>query len=87
MRAEPEFHDIGDRVALIRTLEVGYIIGIDDYKVYVQVPKRPEPVVVPFLDAFNSKWETYLVKEPGKCWDMGVSYYSPQHYTKAKQIE
>ena len=62
------------------------MVGIDDNKVCVKLLKRPEHVSVNFLDVFNEKWDIYLMKEPGKCWSMEVSYYSPQHYTKAKGI-
>lgn len=71
-------------MALIKTLETGFIIGIDDNKVVVKLGKRAESICIPFLDAFNSKWSSYLMKEPGKCWNLEVSYYSPQHYTKVK---
>jgi hypothetical protein len=84
LRCEPEFYDIGDKVVLLKRFEVGYVIGIDDHKICVKLPKKSEPVCIPFLDAFSSKWETYILKEPGKCWNMEVSYFSPQHYTFAK---
>jgi len=55
---------------LIKTFEVGFVIGIDDHKICIKLGKRPDHICVPFLDVFNSKWNTYLMKEIGKCWNL-----------------
>jgi hypothetical protein len=47
---------------LIKTFEVGYVVGIDDHKICIKVGKKSEPFFVPFLDAFNIKWGMYLMK-------------------------
>ena len=52
-KSEPEYHNIGARVILLRTLEVGYVTGIDDHWIYVILGKNKRPARVRFLDLYN----------------------------------
>ena len=83
MKSEPEFHDIGDSVILLKSLEIGFVVGIDDQYLMVKVKSSQEPKKVQFADAFNKKWNYFLKKTVGDCWDLNISYYSPSHYIKA----
>ena len=86
MKSEPEFHDIGDMVILFKSLEVGLVVGIDDQYVMVKVRGCQEPKRVRFTEAFNKKWNFFLKKTVGDCWDLNISYYSPCHYKKAVDL-
>jgi hypothetical protein len=37
LKYEPEYHNIGDKVILLRNLETGFIVGIDDSIVHVRI--------------------------------------------------
>jgi hypothetical protein len=37
---------------------------------------------VHFADLYNEGWESNLSKEAKKCWDYGVSYYTPSFWKK-----
>lgn len=52
-KVEPEYHAIGDRVILLRTLETGYVIGIDDDHMIVAVGRKRKQHRVHFLDLYN----------------------------------
>lgn len=39
LKYEPEYHNIGDKVILLRNLETGYIVGIDDNMIHIKVGK------------------------------------------------
>lgn len=52
-KSEPEYHGIGSRVILLRTLEVGYVTGIDDQWIHVAVGKARRKCRVRFIDLYN----------------------------------
>lgn len=83
LRSEPEFHDIGDKVFILKSFMSGFIVGIDDSNLFIQTPEGL--VRTSFLGVFNCKWGHYMLGETGKPWNMDVSYYSPQHYTKTAE--
>ena len=60
-----------------------FVVGIDDQYLMVKVKSSQEPKKVQFADAFNKKWNYFLKKTVGDCWDLNISYYSPSHYIKA----
>lgn len=60
VKSEPEFHNIGGLVLILKTMKTGFIVGIDDHSLFVQTAQ--ELVKVGFLDVFNSKWAYYLQK-------------------------
>jgi hypothetical protein len=49
LRSEPEFHDVGDAVILLRTLEIGFVMTIDDNYLHILLPKSKQPKKVSFL--------------------------------------
>ena len=53
LKCEPEYHNIGDKVILLRNLETGYIVGIDDNMIHVKVGKEQRHFKVRFHDVFN----------------------------------
>lgn len=83
LKYEPDYYDIGARVVLLRSLEVGYVICVDDIWIHVMVGKEKRRSKVRFTDAFAEGWSTYLNKEPGKCWDAEVGYYIPTFWKAA----
>jgi hypothetical protein len=82
-KSEPEFHDIGSRVILLRSLEIGYVTAIDDQWIHVIVGKNKRKSRLRFLDLFNENWEMYLSKDLGKAWNLEVSYYTPSYWKLA----
>jgi hypothetical protein len=82
---EPEYHDIGARVVLLGSLEVGYVVCIDDQWVHVVVGKEKRREKVRFTEAFNECWGSALSSEPGKCWNMEVGYFTPTYWRPALQ--
>lgn len=82
-KSEPEYHDIGSRVILLRTLEVGYVVGIDDHWIHVILGKEKRRSRVRFTDLYNESWENNLSKELGKGWNLEVSYYTPTYWKPA----
>ena len=62
LKYEPEFHDIGDEVIVLKTLEVGYVLGIDDNFVLVKLATSGEPQKFGFIEIWNRRWGMYLAK-------------------------
>ena len=52
-RSEPEYPDIGSRVILLKTLEVGYVVCIDDEWMEVVVGKEHRRVRVRLTELFS----------------------------------
>ena len=84
-RMEPEYHNVGNRVVLLRRLEVGFVVGIDDHWLRVAVGKEQRLERVRFEEAFSEGWDFYLSSEPGRCWDYQPSYYAPTYWRKVTQ--
>lgn len=82
-KSEPEYHAIGDRVILLRTLESGYVIGIDDNIFTVAVGIRQQKYRVQFTEIFNQKWDAYLSTTPGAVWNHQLSYFTPTFWKEA----
>ena len=79
-KAEPEYHNIGARVILLRSLEAGYIVAIDDIWFEVVVGKEGQRVRAKFSELYNESWSISLATEPGKCWDGEVGFYTPTYW-------
>ena len=63
LKYEPEYHDIGSRVILLNSLEIGYVVCIDDFYVHVIVGKeKKKRVKVKFQQAFNEGWSAFIMK-------------------------
>lgn len=70
LRREPEYHNIGDRVVVMRTQETGVITGLNDGEVVINVPKKPYEYRYYFTEVFNEKWAGELDKrEKGCIWN------------------
>lgn len=68
---------------LLRTLEVGYVVGIDDHWIHVILGKEKRKSRVRFTDLYNESWENNLSKDLGKGWNLEVSYYTPSYWKPA----
>lgn len=82
-KAQPEYFDIGSRVILLRSLEVGYVVGIDDNWIHVILGKGKRKEKVRFTDLFCESWQIFLSKQVGKCWNLQLTYYTPSYWKKA----
>jgi hypothetical protein len=71
---------------LLRTLETGFIVGIDDSIVHVMVGIEQKSYRVRFHEVFNENWIGFLAVEEGKTWNLEVSYFSPTYWKKAVDI-
>lgn len=88
LRREPEYHNIGDRVVVMRTQDTGVITGINDAEVVVNISKKQHETRHNFTAVFNEKWAGELDKrEKGSCWNQEVSYYSPSYFNKATELK
>ena len=66
LKYEPEYHNIGDKVILLRNLETGYIVGIDDHMIHVRTLNKSRHYRVKFHELFNEHWSGFLAVEEGK---------------------
>ena len=50
---EPEYHNIGSRVIYLKSLEVGYVVGIDDNWIHVLLGKQKRRAKLMFTELYN----------------------------------
>jgi hypothetical protein len=88
LRREPEYHNIGDRVVVLRTHDTGVITGLNDGEIVINVAKKTHEYRYNFTEVFNEKWAGELDKrEKDCCWNNEVSYYGPSYFNKVTEFK
>ena len=59
------------------------MVCIDDNWVYVVVGKEKRKMRAKFTEVFSEKWEFFLARDVGTCWNLDVGYFTPTYWKKA----